>query len=142
MEDLIINDEITIPAHELDITASRAGGPGGQHVNKTSTKITVRWNVLATQALQPEIKERVLQNLQSQLTSEGDLLVHNGATRSQEQNKKNALAQLADKVRKALFIPKKRKPTRISKSAKEERLKKKTQRSVIKKMRSKKIFDE
>ena len=59
--DLSIKNGIIIPEHELEITTSRAGGPGGQHVNKTSTRITVRWNVKNTNALNPEQKERVLQ---------------------------------------------------------------------------------
>lgn len=141
MDDLYINEEVTIPASELEISASRAGGPGGQHVNKTSTKITVRWNVLKTQALAEELKMRVLQNLQSQLTTEGDFLVHNSESRSQEHNKQLALEKLADKVRKALQVPKERKRPKISRSAKETRLKQKSRRSEIKKMRSKNFED-
>ncbi len=141
MDDLYINEEITIPATELEISASRAGGPGGQHVNKTSTKITVRWNVYATAALNEEIKARVLQNLQPQLTKDGDLIVHNSESRSQEHNKQLALAKLADKIRIALLPPKIRKKTKISKSAKETRLKQKSKRSEIKQLR-RKIFDE
>ena len=65
--DLTIKNGIVIPGYELEITASRAGGPGGQHVNKTDTRITVRWNVKMTSALDEAQKERVLQNLQSRL---------------------------------------------------------------------------
>jgi ribosome-associated protein len=141
MDDLIINDTITIPAHELEISASRAGGPGGQHVNKTSTKITLRWNAFKTSALDEESKVLVLQNLQSQLTTEGDLLVHNSESRSQEHNKKLALAKLADKIRKALIVPKVRKKPKISRAAKESRLQQKSRRSEIKKMRSTKFME-
>lgn len=139
--DLPIKNGITIPAHELELSASRAGGPGGQHVNKTSTRITVRWNVKNTTALTNEQKERVLQKLQAELTTEGDLLVHSGASRSQEHNKKMALAQLAQKVSKALFVPKKRMKTKIPKAAKEARLQKKALRSSIKKLRSIKDYE-
>ena len=140
--DVPIKNSIVIPEHELEITTSRAGGPGGQHVNKTDTRITVRWNAQKTSALTEEQKARVLQNLQAKLTSEGDLIVHNNATRSQLQNKNNALMQLAYEVRKALHVPKKRMATRVPKAAKESRLRTKTHRSTIKKMRSQKFHDD
>jgi len=141
-EDLPVKNGIVIPGPELELTTSRAGGPGGQHVNKTDTKVTIRWNVRQSTALSEEQKERVLYNLQAQLTSEGDLIVHNNASRSQQQNKKNALANLAQTVRKALFVPKKRIETKVSKSVKEARLRTKKSRSDVKKMRSKKIESE
>lgn len=138
--DLFVKNGIIIPEHELTITSSRAGGPGGQHVNKTDTRITVRWNVNNTTTLSPEQKERVLQNLHTQLSTEGDLIIHNNESRSQFQNKKMALAQLAKVVAKALYIPKKRIATKIPKTIKEARLQSKTKRSAIKKLRSKKIY--
>lgn len=139
--DLLIKNGISIPDHELEITASRAGGPGGQHVNKTNSRISVRWNVKNTSALTDEQKERVLQKLHVQLTTEGDLIVHNSASRSQEQNKRSALMRLVQEVRNALTIPKKRMKTRVSRGAKEARLQAKTWRSNIKKLRSKKLDD-
>jgi ribosome-associated protein len=137
MKDLAVKNGVVIPEHELEITASRSGGPGGQHVNKTSTRITVRWNVRKTSALSDEQKERVAHNLQSQLTNDGDLIVSSSFSRSQLQNKEHALAQLAALVRKGLHVPKRRMKTRMPKSAHEKRLAKKSQRSEIKKMRSK-----
>lgn len=140
-EDVPIKNGIVIPAHELEITSSRAGGPGGQHVNKTSTRISIRWNVKTTSALNDEQKERVLQKLQSHLTTEGDFIIHSSESRSQLQNKKIALQHLAEQIRKALIIPKKRVATKVSKTAKEKRLKVKTERSKIKQLRSKKFND-
>ena len=139
--DLSVKNGIVIPEHELEITASRAGGPGGQHVNKASTRITVRWNISKTSALNDEQKNLVMQNLQSRLSSEGDLIVNSAESRSQQQNKENALSNLAGIVRKALYVPKKRMKTRVSKAKKETRLKEKAYRSEIKKMRSKKDLD-
>lgn len=139
--DLYIKNGITIPDHELEITTSRAGGPGGQHVNKTDTRITVRWNATTTQALTEEQKARVLEKLHNRITSEGDLIVHNSGSRSQNQNKKSALSILAQEIRDALYIPKKRIATKIPKGLKEARLKTKSHRSSIKKMRNKRIED-
>lgn len=93
-EDLPIKNGIVIPSHELEITSSRAGGPGGQHVNKTSTRISIRWNIKTTNALTDEQKERVLEKLQSHLTTQGDLIIHSSESRSQFQNKKNRFATL------------------------------------------------
>lgn len=138
---LPIKNSIIIPGHELVITASRAGGPGGQHVNKTSTRITVRWNVHQTSALDEEQKKRVLHNLHSELTTAGDILVHSGASRSQQQNKKAALQLLAKKIRNALHIPKKRMKKEMPPAVKESRLQEKKKRASLKKLRSKKFND-
>jgi len=134
-EGIHVKNGIVIPLHEIEITASRAGGPGGQHVNKTSTRITVRWNVKTTTALTDVQKERVLEKLASSLTGDGDLIIHASASRSQDQNKRMALENLADKVRRALIVPKKRMKSGVPKGAKEKRLQKKKQHSEIKKMR-------
>ncbi len=139
--DLLIKNGIIIPSNELEISTSRSGGKGGQHVNKTETRITVRWNIKNSIALDEIKKERVIQNLQARLTKEGDLVIHNSESRSQQQNKENALKILAQIVCKALYVPKRRIKTRIPKKEKEKRLRQKAVRSKIKKMRSKKIED-
>ncbi len=137
--DVPVKNGIVIPEHELEISTSRAGGPGGQHVNKSETRITVRWNVKNTHALTEEQKARVITNLGPRLTLEGDLVIHASASRSQQQNKQMALAQLAHTVRKALYVPKKRMKTRVPKTVKESLLRAKTYRSTLKKLRRKKI---
>ena len=139
--DLFINHTITIPDHELEITASRSGGPGGQHVNKSNTRISVRWNIKNSAALDYEQKERILQKLQSEVTSDGEVIIHSSASRSQEQNKRSALAHLADKIRQALYVPKKRMKTRVPKAIKTARLESKTRHGTIKKMRNKQNWD-
>lgn len=141
MGDIYIQNGIIIPVNELEITASRSGGAGGQHVNRTDTRITIRWNIKQTQALDDIQKAHVLQNLQNRLTDNGDIIIHSSTSRSQQQNKEDALIRLAQTISKALHVPKKRKTTHISKASKELRLQKKIHRSTIKKMRSKK-FDE
>lgn len=137
--DIVVKDGITIPAHELEVIASRAGGPGGQHVNKTSSRITVRWNVRNTIALDEVQKARVLHKLASQLTEDGDLLVHSSSSRSQLQNKKLAFDELAHKVAKALQVPKKRMKSKVPEGAKQARLQQKKEHGAIKKMRKVKI---
>ena len=134
---LFIQSNIIIPEEELEFSSSRAGGPGGQHVNKTNSRITVRWNIPRSHVITEEQKIKLLDKLKSKLTQNGDLIVHNSASRSQQQNKKNALAILAQEIRAALHIAKKRIPTQIPKALKETRLQKKSRRSTVKKMRSK-----
>jgi ribosome-associated protein len=140
-ENLSIKNGIAIPEHELDITTSRAGGPGGQHVNKTSSRITVRWNVPNTTALTEEQKKQVIEKLKNQITSDGDIIVHNSSSRSQLHNKKAALLDLAHKIRKALHTHKKRMKTKTPAGVKEARLKEKKSRSSLKKTRRNQ-FDE
>lgn len=136
-----IKNGIVIPDHELEITTSRSSGAGGQHVNKTDTRVTIRWNVQKTIALNDVQKARVLENLSSKLTSEGALIISNSASRSQQKNKEYALDNLVKTIRKALYVPKKRTVTQIPKAVKEARRQEKSYRGTIKKLRSKKSFD-
>ena len=136
-DDLFIKNGITIPENELEITASRSSGAGGQHVNKSDTRISIRWNIKTTRALTDEQKQLLEEKLRSRISEDGDLIVHNSESRSQQQNKKNALHNLAALIRNGLHIPKKRIATKISKALKESRLKTKSHHSDIKKMRKK-----
>lgn len=138
---LIVQPGIEIPLQEIEIIASRSGGAGGQHVNKTSTRITLHWNVVTTTALNAEQKSRVMQKLQSRLTNDGVLVIHSDETRSQQQNKERAFNRLIQEIRHALVIPKRRQKTKISRIIKEARLHSKAKRSSIKKMRSNKLED-
>ncbi len=137
-EDIPVQHGVIIPGHELEITASRSGGPGGQHVNKTSSRITLRWNVQETTALSDAQKERVLAKLAHEITKDGDLLIHHSSSRSQHQNKEHARQRLAEKIRNALKVAKKRKKTHVPKGVKESRLQHKKQRSALKKQRREK----
>lgn len=135
MHDVLLKNGIIIPSSEIEITFSRSGGPGGQHVNKTSSRATLLWNVAATSALTEDQKNRVMQKLSSRLTTSGEFILHVDTSRSQHQNKEIGLKRLADEINNALHVPKKRMKTKISKAAKEQRLQAKSKRSEIKKMR-------
>jgi ribosome-associated protein len=141
MNDIKIKNGISIPYNELEIATSRSGGPGGQHVNKTETRVTIRWNVKRTSALPEYLKDLVLKNLESRLTADGDLIINNNESRSQLQNKKNAIENFITVIRNALFVPKKRMKTTIPKKEKEKRLHEKKRRGEIKKGRSNKIYE-
>lgn len=138
-EDIHVQPGVTIPGNELEITASRSGGPGGQHVNKASTRITLRWNLDTSTALSEEQKIIVRIRLGNELTKDGDLVIHHSSSRSQHQNKEHARQRLAEKLRNALKIKKKRKKTGVPKGVKEARLKQKKQRSTLKKQRTEKF---
>ena len=119
---LRVNESVVIPRDELSARASRAGGAGGQHVNTSSTRIELLWNVGTTRALSEEQRERVLQKLSSRLDSEQTVRVVASDRRSQRQNRESAEARLADLVRAALVVPKKRRATKPSRAAKQARL--------------------
>ena len=134
-EDLIINSYITIPASELWFEASRASGPGGQSVNKTNSRVTLRWNVSKTDALTSSQKRRVLGRLSSRLDKNGIISIHVQSARSQLVNRQIAHERLASVVAGALVIPKSRKATKPTRGAKERRLKAKKSRSQLKSTR-------
>jgi ribosome-associated protein len=119
---LRVNDRLAIPRAELDVRASRASGAGGQHVNKTSTRVEITWNAATSPSLYDADRARIATRLASRLSDEGELRVVASDTRSQLQNRELAESRLAEIVRRALVIPKARKKTRPSRAAKEARL--------------------
>ena len=108
-QNLQINSRIQIPSWEIVFTASRSGGPGGQHVNKTNSKITLHWSIQDTSVLSDIQKNRVLRNLGSRVNHEGVLLLHVEESRSQHRNKEIALERLKVLLLEALKVPKKKK---------------------------------
>lgn len=120
--DLVIQDGIVIPAAELEITASRAGGPGGQHVNKTSSRVTLRWNLERTAALPSWLRARALRRLRRRLTRDGALIVHVDDERSQHRNREIARERLAEIVRGAIRARKQRVETSVPRAVRERRL--------------------
>jgi ribosome-associated protein len=119
---LLVDADLSIPRHELTFRATRAGGPGGQHVNTSSTRVEVVWNVAASGAVSADQRDRLIQKLASRLDSRGNLRVVGSAHRSQTRNREDAEARLSALVRNALIVPKARKKTRPTRAAKEKRL--------------------
>jgi ribosome-associated protein len=130
-----INDGLWIPRAELDFRASRSGGPGGQHVNTSSTRIELLWDVGATPSLDEAQRARVREKLANRINAEGVLLIAASEHRSQSQNREAAVARFAELLAAALVVPKRRRKTRMPRAAKEARLQAKKQRSQTKKMR-------
>ena len=124
-----ITDRLSVPVTELDYRASRSGGPGGQHVNTSSTRVELWWDVTGSPSLTPEERDRLLRRLASRLDTSGRLRVVSSGTRSQLRNREQATERFAALVAAALVVPKRRKKTRPSPAAKERRLQEKKQRS-------------
>ena len=110
---------------ELNFKAIRSSGPGGQHVNKVSSKVELSFNLLQSHALTKFEKERLILKLKNRLTKEHMLVLQCDEARSQHKNKVLVIKRFFEVVKKALYIPKKRKPTKPSKSSVEKRLKSK-----------------
>ena len=119
---LVVSAALTIPRAELTMRATRAGGPGGQHVNTSSTRVEVRWNVVTSAVLDDAQRERLLQGLAGRVDADGSVRVVASDSRSQRQNRDAAETRLADLVRGALVIPKTRRPTKPSRAVKRRRL--------------------
>ena len=128
---------VEIPETELEFIASRSGGPGGQNVNKVSSRITLRFDLDRTTALTAEQRERVRKKLSSRISKEGVLQISSQRTRSQDFNREDAVARFVELVRAALREEKARVKTRASRSSREERLKKKRIRTTVKQARVK-----
>ena len=128
--------DILIPEGEVEITAVRAQGAGGQNVNKVSSAIHMRFDVRAS-SLPDAIKERLLRLSDQRITRTGIVVIKAQQHRSQDMNRAEALARLHELVKEAAFVPKKRRPTKPSRSAKKKRVEGKVLRGKIKVLRGK-----
>lgn len=140
--DLEIDSNLTIPEAEIREAASRASGPGGQHVNKTNTRVTLRWNIRQSRALDGRQRAQLLQRLRVRLTLEGDLLVNADRSRSRARNREDARQRIVELVREALTERVPRVPTRPSRASKLRVQKAKSIRSAIKSRRGRVPPDE
>jgi ribosome-associated protein len=132
---LEITPDLLLPLSELDYRATRSGGPGGQHVNTSSTRIEVWWDVAASPTLTDEQRARLLVRLATRLDGEGRLRIVASESRSQLRNREAATERLREVVAAALAVPKPRKRTKPSPAAKAARLEAKRRRAATKRER-------
>lgn len=135
MRDIVVTSRLVIPARELAISFARSGGPGGQNVNKVSSKVELRWKPATSAALGADDRAWLLARLRDRLTTDGTLIVTSAATRDQAKNRDDAANKLALIVRRALERPKPRRPTKPTAAAKRRRVENKRHRAAIKRSR-------
>jgi ribosome-associated protein len=138
---LYVNPSLSIPRDELDVRVSRSSGAGGQHVNKTSSRVEIFWNIPGSRVLTEEQRARLGEKLSSRLTTDGSIRVVASDMRSQSRNRELAEERLAEMVARSLIVPKKRKATKPTKAAKQARLDAKRRHSNKKRKRSERSFD-
>jgi ribosome-associated protein len=132
---LEVSPDLRVPLAELEFRASRSGGPGGQHVNTSSTRVEVTWDVAGSTALSEEQRQRLLARLASRLDGTGRLRLVSSSTRSQLRNREDVTERLREVLAQALVVPKTRKRTRPPREAKAARLESKRRRSATKRDR-------
>lgn len=131
---LQITQRTAIPLSEIELTAIRSQGAGGQNVNKVATAIHLRFDI-NTSSLSPLYKERLLNLGDSRITKDGIIIIKAQQHRTQEQNKEDALSRLQELLQSVTIAPKKRQPTKPSRRAKQKRLDSKAKRGQIKALR-------
>ncbi len=132
---LRINQQIAIPLAEFHWEASRAGGPGGQNVNKVNSKVTLRWTPASSPSLPAGVRNRLLEAVGPRLTREGELLITSQASRDQSRNLADCLAKLRALVLDAAIPPKVRRPTRPTLASRARRLDSKSRNAAAKRLR-------
>lgn len=133
---IFISNRVTLSDDEVDLSAVKASGPGGQHVNTAATAIHLRFDIRAS-SLPDVYKERLLALSDHRITDEGIVIIKSREHRSREMNRQGAIERLAILIRSVAEAPKKRRPTRPSKNARAKRVNAKVRRGDIKKMRGK-----
>lgn len=141
MSDLEVSKSVVIPGRELEWTAVRASGPGGQNVNKVSSKVELRFDFEESEALSASIKLRLRKLAATKLDQTGRILIVSQVTRNQPQNLADARRRLAELVARALVVPKVRRATRPSKASKVRRVEGKRAHAQKKQNRARKSDD-
>jgi ribosome-associated protein len=138
---IYINDQLSIPDDEITITASRSGGPGGQNVNKVSSRVTLWFDVGTSALLSVEQRRRIETKLATRINKDGKLRIVSQRSRSQEMNRADAIQRFAELLRVALAVRTPRIRTKLPRQAKERRLGEKRKRTQLKQERSQKEWD-
>jgi ribosome-associated protein len=132
---------ILIPENEISITASRSSGPGGQNVNKVSSKVMLSFDVLGSAALSEEQKRKIMGALATRISKEGVLQITSQRTRSQELNRADVLTRFSEMLCRVLTPQRKRIQTRVPPAAKQRRIEEKKKRGLAKQTRSRKGWE-
>jgi ribosome-associated protein len=130
-----VERRVAIPQDEIELSFSTSSGPGGQHANRSATRVDLQWNVESSRALGPRQKERVRARLRHRLDSAGNVRLSSDIHRSQLRNRQEVIRRLHDLVAEAVIVPRKRVPTAASKGSVERRIRGKKRRSETKKLR-------
>jgi len=132
---LDVSPELRLPLSELEFRATRSGGPGGQHVNTSSTRVEVWWDVAASPSLSEEQRARLLSRLATRLDQAGRLRLVSSGSRSQLRNREDVTERLRELVARALVVPRPRRRTKPTRASKVARAEAKRRRSALKRDR-------
>ena len=142
MDDLRVRRGLVIPVGELRVSASRSSGPGGQHVNKSNTRVTLRWNIETSEVLSDRQRALLRSRLDHRLTRGGELMLHAGRARSRARNLERARERLVEIVREGLATARARIATKASAGARKRQTQQKKLRSAVKSQRRRPGFDD